>query len=934
MATQKLKDEIKGLLQKYYPSELRGFRLSTYASGIADATQDSLLWVRLIHGNEVVEAYALAQTVENKLLKDTEDVVKKRMSVLETCCQGKPDLASLRRNYSKLFENALQHKDSGVAKSVYIDVDCTLDSPDRQDDSECVLRGVVVDIYLTPSEQWVGYVSLHKPEGHATKLADAVFKFDSKALARSWCTPYPLHIGDAVEFSASGTNEVQNCTMRIVEYPPAISLDETFIQHYFSRIKQFSSESSLPTLLLQPPAPWKSFLNEKAIYSIYYKEILALCFSFSQPNATESPVLPPELMRIVRGSAFIREVPNLLKQDPRQNCDEVTTKYESYRRDVHAAIHLLITLTKHSPDYAYQIADAFKSLVRLSQGKFQGEIQSIILALVDTYLTPDSLAVQTPELSSIEHSVESMRNMYTTQDPHFWVRLLYNGSIEKSCYLTAVSASNNVFEKVVAKRQEMLKKYSLESLESLDVAKLESQMVLAQVEKLKAACPQKINLKNETEIAESSNSALQGVVIDIYPAPARADKVEGYIAVCPDAKHGQDSAQSKCHVYKFDSSTPILKPNGECLLPLHIGDTIAFKPANGSEVGTVLEVVEYCPHALSKEFAAHYFSYIKPAEGIEALLRVLESPAPWKGILNNPALCQEYCGSILTVCNACNSTDTAAIPDATKMLAHTFKRCSFIQNLPTVLDQDIGKAEMTDQYLSKVRIAVNLLNCFVQHLGSEAKTEAKTVAEVLKYMGKMLPSVTMYPEFQSLTLSLMDVCLTPPASLALNKRPWRTIPTLLTEQEFEISAGSPMEELPKVRDSGRYKSIDEYGRTYFTLLRADCYGELINTVARLKTPCSSVQEHQDTFYRVKFVGLSQGSDRNIVYAFHFEAHLPLEKSQDSILTQGNLMCFSIGGQFKCERDLVWGTVDKIAEGSGGVIEESGKEVLLKEVSRT
>ena len=924
---KKLKDEISRLLKKYYPpdsQELKLLRLSRHAGGIAKVTQDPLLWVRLIHGNEVVEAFALAQTVESKLLKDAEGVVKKRMGVLETCCQGKPDLASLSSNYNKLFENALQREDAVVVKSV--DADGTLESSNGRDidDSERVLRGVVVDIYLTPSKQWVAYVSL--PNRRAAQLAD-VFEFDNKALAESWCTPYPLHIGDAAEFSvnsASGTNEVQNCTMRIVEYPPAISLDETFIQHYFSRIEQFSSESSLPILLLQPPAPWKSFLNEKAIYSNYYREILALCFSFSQPNVAESPVLPLELTRIIGGSSFIREVPNLLKQDPRQNCDEVTTECKSYRRDVHAAIHLLITLTKHSPDYAYQIADAFKSLVRLSQGKFREEIQSIILALVDTYLTPDSPVVQMPELPSIEHSVESVFN--TTQDPLFWVRLLYNGSIEKSCYLTAVSASNNVDEKVVAKRQEMLETYSLVSL---DVAKLESQLAPTQVEQLKAACPKKIDLKNETEIAESSNSALQGVVIDIYPAPASASKVEGYIAVCPDAKHGQDSAQSNCHVYRFDSSTPILMPTSGCLLPLHIGDSIAFKPADGSEVGTILEVVEYCPHALSKEFAAHYFSYIKPAEGVEALLRVLESPAPWNGILNNPALYQEYCGSILTVYNACNSTDTAAIPDATKKLAHTFKRCSFIQNLPTVLDQDVGKAEMTDQYLSKVRIAVNLLNRFVQHLGSEAKT----VAEVLKYMGKMLSSVTMYPEFQSLTLSLIDVCLAPPASLALNERPWRTIPTLLTEQEFEISAGSPiaMEEnpnLPKVKESGRYNSIDEYGRTYFTLLRADCYGELIDTVARLKLPNS--RERQDIFYRVKFVHLGQGSDRHIVYAFHFEAHLPLGKSQDSILTQGNLMCFSIGGRF--ERDLVWGTVDGIDEVSGGVIDESGKEVVLKEVS--
>ena len=913
---KKLKGEITLLLKKYYPpgsKELKPLRLIRHTGGIASVTQDPLLWVRLIHGNEFVEAFALAQSVEKKHLKEEEEVVKRRMGVLETCCQGTPDLASLSNNYSKLFGNALQrHEDSTVVESVDVVDGGALDgSPDSEDDSEleCV-RGVVVDIYLTPPKQWVGYVSLHI-KGHANQLAD-VFEFDSKALVRPWCTPYPLHIGDAVEFSKNSANEVQNCTMRIVAYPPAISLDETFIQNYFSRITQVvSSESSLPTLLMQLPAPWKSFLNEKAIYSKYYKEILALCFSFSQPNATESPVLP-----LVGESSFIREVPNLLKQDPRQNCDEVKPEYDSYQNDVHAAVRLFIALTRHLPKDAYQIADALKSLVRLSQGKFKEEI---ILALVDTYLTPNSLLAQTPadELSSREPSTSVEGVCMSTQDPLFWVRLLYNESIEKSSYLREVSASNSTVETLAAKRQEELKKYSLDNLQ------LDSQMEPAQVEQLKAACHQKIDLKNETEVDESSNPALQGVVIDIYLAPA--SNVEGYIAY-PGAKRGQESAQSNCHVYRFDSSTPISVPNSGCILPLHIGDAIAFKPASESEVGTVLEVVEYCPDALSKEFATHYFSYIKPEEGVQALLRVLESPVPWKGILNNAALYREYSGSILTVCNACNSAETAAIPDATKKLVHTFERCSFIQDIPTVLDQDAGKA---DRHLSNVRIAVNLISCFIQHLSNEAKT----VAEVLKYMGKMLPSVAMHPEFQSLALSLIDVCLAPPTSLALTERPWRTIPTLLTQQEFEVSAESPNgenPELPKVKESGRYKSIDEYGRTYFTLLRADCYGELIDAVARLKMPSS--RERQDIFYRVTFVGLSQGSDRNIVYVFHFEAHLPLDKSQDSILTQGNLMCFSIGGRF--ERDLVWGTVDRITEPFGGVIEESGKDVMLKEVSRT
>ena len=908
----KLKKEISQLLKKYYPPQspdLKALRLNRHAKGIAEVTQDPLLWVRLIYGNEVLKQFALAQTIEKRLLKDTQDAVEKRMSVLETFClnsQGKPDLASLGSAYSKLFEYALHHEDSLVVRSG-IDVDGSCgECSNKQIDGEHVLQGVVVDIYLTPSKQWVGYVCLHNR--HATRLAD-VFKFDSKALAKPWYTRHSIHIGDTVEFSvdsAHESNEIQNSTMRVVEYPPGISLDETFIQDYLSQIKQVSAESSLPALLLQSPAPWKSFLNEKVIYSKYYKEILAVCFSFLQTDAAELPI-PPELMSIVGGSAFIVEVPNLLKQDRRQNHDKASREYKSYQRDVHAAVHLLVTFIKFSPSKAYIITDPLKCLVRLSQGKFLDGIQSIALALIDTCLIPDSPA---PELLPVQPGVAIEGN--AAQDPLLWVRLLYNGSIEKSSYFTAVS--NSIIRTMVAKRQEVLKKYSLENL---NIDDLENQTVLTQVEQLKTACLQKIDLKHETEIDANSNPALQGVVSDIYPAPA--SKFEGYVA-CPG---DQRIAQNDCNVYKFDSSTPILMPNKGCILPLHIGDMIAFKPASENKVDTILEVVEYYPPALSEDFAARYFSYINPTEEMEALLRVLESPVPWRGILNKPAFYRRHYGNILTVYNACNSGDTAAIPDATKKLVRTFKGCSFIQNIPEMLNQDIGKTEMTDQCMRNVRIAVNLLSSFVRHLGSEATT----VAEVLKYIFEILPRVAIHPEVQSLTFSLIDSCLIPPASLMVSKRPWKTIPTLLTKEEFEVSVQSANPELPKVRVSGSYQSIDEYGRTYFTLLRADCYGELIDTVARLKTQCRD--ERQDIFYHITFIGLSQGSNRNIVYAFRFEAHLPPEKSQDSILTQGNLMCFSIGGKF--EGDLVWGTVDRISEVCGGAVEESGKEVLLKRV---
>ena len=916
--SDKLKKEISQLLKKHYPQDspdLKMLRLNRHARGITEATQDPLLWVRLIHGNEVVKQFALAQTIGKKFLKATQDAVVKRMHVLETCClasKDKPDLSSLGGNsgsYSKLFASTLQHKDSIVVRSIDIDLeDCNI----RQVESGSNLMGVVVDLYLTPSSQWLGYVCFDA--GH-TRLAD-VFKFDSNALERPWCT-HPLHIGDAVAFLVdSESKKVQKSTMRVVEYRPDTRLDEKFIQHYFDKLS-VSSDSSLPTRLLQSPAPWKHVLNEKLLYAKHYRDVLTICLSFIGTGVVELP----ELMSIIGRSSFIAEVPNLLKQDPRQNYDEATAEYESYHSDICAAAHLLTTCIKYAPKEAYVFADALKCLVKLSQGKV-GIIQLVALALIATYVSD----LPANKILPIEHCVQGN----ATQNPLFWVQMICSESIaEKNMHMQASAYARTGImlnaEKVLAKRQEVLEKYSLESLEHLNMATLKSdyQTVFIKIQQLKrqTAILLEIELKISKREDENSNPAMQGVVIDIYPVSGNA--IEGYIACCGNQK----SAQSNCRVYEFDSSTPILRLNEGCLLPLHIGDVIAFKPASGNKVDTILEVVEYYPPALDEEFAARYFSYINPTEGMEALLRVLESPAPWRGILNKPSLYQKHYGNILAVYNACSSADTVAIPNVMKKLTHTFKGSLFIQNIPELLNQE--KIEVTDQFLSNVRTAVNLLGSFVQHLGSEVKL----VAKVLQYIVGMLPEVAIYQEVLSLALSLINTCLTPPTSLIPKKRPWKTIPTLLTKQEFDAnmldgqSTANEDPSLPKVKDSGSYESLDEYGRTYFTLLRADCYGELINTVVRLKT--KHVDECQDIFYHATFVGLSQGCSDNVVYVFRYEAHLPLDKSQDSILTQGNLMCFSIGGRF--ENDLVWGTVDKTEDVFGGAVDDSGKEVLLKQV---
>jgi len=450
------------------------------------------------------------------------------------------------------------------------------------------------------------------------------------------------------------------------------------------------------------------------------------------------------------------------------------------------------------------------------------------------------------------------------------------------------------------------------------VIQYENQVFLREV-------PLVLQTSPEVDEEESCGPALQGVVSDLYPT--EGDHWKGYI-VCPAPAQSTDTENEFNQVFQFDSTTTG-NPKS-CNLPVHIGDTVAFRPskANAFHVANAtLQVVEYFPGVLNEATVLPYLNLIKrDPDNIKTLHEILQYAAVWKYLLNEPTIYQKHYQVILRIYKTDDST-TARLQQ--KMMG-TLKDSSFIQDLVALLEGDT-RPQSDEQYREDVCGSAQLLLAFAQCLPSNAHT----IVEPLKRLTELLSKLGMHQELNTLVIAIIDNYLIPPDSEKVKDRPWKYIPTILTRQEFEESINfasskhSPID-LPVVKDYGRYESAEEYGRTYFNLLRADCYDELIDTVAHLKTQHTD-DCHDCKFYYITYLGLTKGTGHRIVHSLQYETTVPLQRTsssnESSPLRQGDLVCFSTGGKF--ENDLIWATVNGSQHISSELVDSSGNTLICK-----
>ena len=505
----------------------------------------------------------------------------------------------------------------------------------------------------------------------------------------------------------------------------------------------------------------------------------------------------------------------------------------------------------------------------------------------------------TPELSTYKITPHKNKLSSFVENPLLWVNLSSSDKPPDGTRETAIHPD------VLKKRLELLKKGlarkpDLAQLTSNDkeVKSLFNSFIgydiLSCVDTI---LPENLALASSEE---GLSSTLVGVVTELWTIN---EGWEGHVTCHPLGGHNLQISKG----YQFDWRSPCVIDPHLGLYPLHIGDNISFEVIQSKQSiapGTLL-VTKYNT-CLKDDFVTRYFKWISSFENnpLECLSKLLEWPVPWDCVLAEEKLYYNFYAEILKVYDSCaDAPEINLLPRYKQQLLNTLHDSQFILNINKVLAKAVG----TDggEYRAKdeaklLNVAVSLLCAVVKMKKNGCHLLSEPIKEVIKFLGTKKEIGLM----QLLSFSVVDTHMVPMASALVTPQTWHHVPTIPTNEEFQKIIEEPHFNLPEVKDT--YSSAMEYGHTYFSLLRADCYCPLGEKIARLKV---KTDEIKDSYYELKFMEVITPSPKPVMFRFRFKGNIPQNSyEEDTCLAQGNLLCLSLGGKF--EGDFIWATVER------------------------
>ena len=626
-----LSGRVSEILKKHYPDspETKGLKLGQNASRISFLIGDPLLWLRVAYGETAVDRFAPLNVIAHLKLgslseSKVKEITERRLEVLDAAIGGLvqrhgQDLSKIdgrieageRRN--TIFATALD--EGRVIRSCPIN-----ESRAETDSSGCSprRRGVVADMY--PGEQCEGYVVTLEGGGKRE-----VYRFDNAAI-KAGCTF--LSLGDIVTFSVSG-QRIATASLQVAEYFPG-GLEEDFVkcflQDLIASTPTYESCDTEPENLvgqvLEASSLWKSLLSEERLYHLFYKEVLSVSLTCGVMCESSSREQADEFLSLFKGCSFIRHLPKILQQDPRQTYNQETDEFKSFQQDVRTASHLLKACLPC--ERAYTLAEALKCFVELLSKPELGmeeETKSLALCVLteNSNGNTDHLGPKQNEESSAAVNITACEEEPLPQDPLFWLRQLHESRMIEHFLRTQPLNGRQLktTEEIVEKRHQALRACKCDLGEicrqdwSAQVKQYEGQVFLTEAQ---------LQSSPETDEEESCGPTQHGVVTDLYPA-TKGRLWEGYI-ICP-----AQNAQAEDHVFYFNNTTAVDKKSVYDL-GVHIGDVVAFKPgkANASQIANAtLQMIKYFPGVLNEVTLLPFLSQIKrAANNVETLQIVLQ----------------------------------------------------------------------------------------------------------------------------------------------------------------------------------------------------------------------------------------------------------------------------------------------------------------------
>ena len=836
---------------------------------------DPFLWLRL---KQPASEEPLSHPFEQRLAgtKSTGDCFSKRVYCFKRGLQKEVDGKSQAQHLREFLSENKSPKEGELRNVLFPDplqfilpdVTTTVNTPPQCDAVQVPLgsanlpRGIVTDLYESVWDDWEGFIN-------------AVHRFTSESCH---CT-CRVHLGCVVEFqltpeSKKSASLVVDRSLKVLEYIPG-TLPSEYATDYLKELEQSSDPLRRIHRIRQLPGPFAALLNEPELFQVHQSKILAVLASVSGNECSGSDVL-----HMLHTCNFIRELPLILagKYTLINEGKGVVKTTESDGKDVELFLRLVTLCVKTFPNVAYQLISVIWGCAQLAfpfEREFTAEASNFCRAVIHACSVVRQQDVVTPlkESASFKTSEEPEKKLL---DPLFWVSCFFSESVAQPLreLLPQKLLSGN--EKVVEARRRFeniiqccTSKLSKEHLKGLQVCK---------------------NISRFSSHHDSKLAAKRGVVIDLYEGV-------GYIALALSRGYPSRVAQNQQIFMIEESTTTFVGASSESLQSLHIGDVVTFQvsPDSPNKVHIIVRVIQYCSAALDKAFSQVLFPPHRDSHYVEHLFC---NEAAIRGILNAPQVYKNAEVASALIAAATDALSDPFSPSIKKKMLNLLKSSSFVRELLEIAPHEASKsAKVLQPYLAEFPNEICIL----------APTLNAMVGRLLE-QGKL----------QELVTFVSCLCTTPcilPPSIEIEQQPWQNVPTILTPEEWKSGAIANKEYLPKVKEHGSYSSVDEYGRTYFLLLRADCHGNLASAIAQLREPASSAKRGTEVEIPVcdaSITGLSKGTGHRLVYRFNIESRpTPSECfSKDTPLFKaGNLLCFSIGGRF--EDDIVWATINHI-----------------------
>ena len=859
-------------------STLKGLKKTIAKNKIDKVLRDPLLWLRLSHSDEKVNGH-FGDLGKPDVPEDYHD--KRGRVCVELLNKIDSDGKRQAENFKSFFSKSGDKKDAHIREKLFprfpvglvpVRVQAGPGIP-LESETYATLRGIVTDLYSLPVP-WEGYITSTPSE---PKEKSVVYRFTNES-----CTcAFPLCLGSIVKFCPNKSPDftVVNGSLTVIQYFPG-----TLPREYAVRYLENLGVSDRLNKIREFPGPFTTMLNEKELYTSHWSCILAMLNSISDDDSGRFQYIIHELL-CLPSSELMNVLPSLLcKLQPQ----------EEPCRDVLYFLRLVAICVGSNPDYAFTMTSVVQGccagLAELFPREFAIEGRNLSGAVVHACSTVRSqeIPLQTAEATS-QTTEQSTTPEKAILDPLMWVAF-YFGTSEAESLRSHISQRplRDEDENVAARRK------SENILQSVVEGKLDPKPENPSVKGVHAV--------KQMSLTPSKNSQLKtlpGIVTDLYP-----DGV-GYVALTLRPTHSGRRDQRHC-IFKLDSQTTTTTVTP---LSIHIGDLVNFQVGEGAPntVQCVVKVRQYCAPGLDRAFADEYLSHVETGG-------LFHNEPAMKGMLNAPQVyvIPEICTKLIS--SATESLYDSSVSTRRKML-ELLKYSSFVCKIIEIAPQEVSRsAHVLKHYLEQFPNEVSTLAPTLQDMTERLLDQNKPL-DLAKFVSFLSTSVCFLPR-----------------SIEIARQPWQSIPTILTKEECKAGTVANKEYLPKVIN--HYSSVNEYGRTYFLLLRADCLGSLALAMSRLRDPGSSTRKDSETIVvcDATFHDLSiRSSGHQLVYHFTMETRpLPRETTlrESPLFKTGNLLCLSVGGRF--EDDIIWATINHI---DGYVHTEDREDGVVKSVSK-